>query len=152
MNPLDADDDSSAGSDPMPHTKLNYDWGDCKFILLFVFRMWSFYSCCCCVFPLDPCSLAQPSNQIETSTVVVVVAIILRGIIKKYKKFAQNKKALSTSNIILSTISCLSPFTDIDECAGGPCEHGGTCFDLVGGFRCECPPQWTGDLCQLGKY
>ncbi|XP_055700061.1 protein serrate [Phlebotomus papatasi] len=38
--------------------------------------------------------------------------------------------------------------TNIDECEGGPCEHGGTCIDLVGGFRCECPPQWSGDLCQ----
>lgn len=41
-------------------------------------------------------------------------------------------------------------FADIDECSGGPCEHGGTCIDLVGGFRCECPPEWTGDVCQIG--
>lgn len=40
---------------------------------------------------------------------------------------------------------------DIDECSGGPCEHGGTCIDLVGGFRCECPPEWTGDVCDIGK-
>ncbi|XP_060645747.1 protein serrate isoform X2 [Drosophila nasuta] len=38
---------------------------------------------------------------------------------------------------------------NIDECAGGPCEHGGTCVDLIGGFRCECPPEWHGDVCQL---
>lgn len=42
--------------------------------------------------------------------------------------------------------------SDIDECAGGPCQHGGTCHDLVGGFRCDCPPEWTGDLCQDGLY
>lgn len=41
--------------------------------------------------------------------------------------------------------------SDIDECSGGPCEHGGTCIDLVGGFRCECPPEWTGDVCDIGK-
>lgn len=40
-------------------------------------------------------------------------------------------------------------FTDIDECAGGPCKHGGTCIDLIGGFRCECPLEWTGDVCQV---
>ena len=40
---------------------------------------------------------------------------------------------------------------DIDECHGGPCENGGMCIDLVGGFRCECPPEWTGDVCQKGK-
>ncbi|XP_044251538.1 protein serrate isoform X1 [Drosophila takahashii] len=38
---------------------------------------------------------------------------------------------------------------NIDECAGGPCEHGGTCVDLIGGFRCECPPEWHGDVCQV---
>ncbi|EDW24017.1 GL23608 [Drosophila persimilis] len=38
---------------------------------------------------------------------------------------------------------------NIDECAGGPCEHGGTCVDLIGGFRCECPPEWRGDVCQV---
>ncbi|XP_017492298.1 PREDICTED: protein serrate-like, partial [Rhagoletis zephyria] len=43
----------------------------------------------------------------------------------------------------------ISHLTDIDECAGGPCEHGGTCIDLIGGFRCECPPEWTGDVCQI---
>jgi len=42
-----------------------------------------------------------------------------------------------------------SSFPDIDECAGGPCEHGGTCVDLIGGFRCECPPEWHGDVCQV---
>lgn len=41
---------------------------------------------------------------------------------------------------------------DIDECADDPCEHGGTCIDLVGGFRCECPPEWSGDLCQVGEF
>uniref|UniRef100_A0A6P4ERX3 Delta-like protein n=1 Tax=Drosophila rhopaloa TaxID=1041015 RepID=A0A6P4ERX3_DRORH len=38
---------------------------------------------------------------------------------------------------------------NIDECAGGPCEHGGTCVDLIGGFRCECPPEWQGEVCQV---
>lgn len=42
--------------------------------------------------------------------------------------------------------------TDIDECSGDPCEHSGTCIDLVGGFRCECPPEWTGDVCDIGEY
>ena len=27
---------------------------------------------------------------------------------------------------------------DIDECAGDPCLNGGTCEDLVDGFRCYC--------------
>lgn len=51
---------------------------------------------------------------------------------------------------LLRYFSC--DYKDIDECSGDPCEHGGTCIDLVGGFRCECPPEWTGDLCQVGKF
>lgn len=51
---------------------------------------------------------------------------------------------------MLRYFSC--DYKDIDECSGDPCEHGGTCIDLVGGFRCECPPEWTGDLCQVGKF
>ena len=30
--------------------------------------------------------------------------------------------------------------TDIDDCESNPCQHGGTCTDLVNGFSCDCPP------------
>lgn len=33
-----------------------------------------------------------------------------------------------------------------------PCENGGICIDLVGGFRCECPVEWTGVYCNEGKF
>ncbi|KAF1394521.1 hypothetical protein PFLUV_G00001180 [Perca fluviatilis] len=38
---------------------------------------------------------------------------------------------------------------DIDECLVNPCSHGGSCQDLVNGFRCTCPPQWTGKTCLI---
>ena len=28
---------------------------------------------------------------------------------------------------------------EIDECLPRPCENGGTCTDLVNGYRCDCP-------------
>ena len=31
------------------------------------------------------------------------------------------------------------------------CLNGGTCRNLVGSYRCECPPGWFGDRCELGK-
>ncbi|KAL8173368.1 UNVERIFIED_CONTAM: Protein jagged-1, partial [Gekko kuhli] len=37
----------------------------------------------------------------------------------------------------------------IDDCSPNPCGHGGTCQDLVDGFKCICPPQWTGKTCQI---
>jgi len=36
---------------------------------------------------------------------------------------------------------------DVDDCVGDPCEHDGTCDDLVNGFTCRCLPGFTGKLC-----
>ena len=37
--------------------------------------------------------------------------------------------------------------TNIDECASNPCLNGGTCYDLVNGYRCDCAPAYTGSNC-----
>lgn len=29
------------------------------------------------------------------------------------------------------------------ECADNPCENGGTCFELLSGYMCNCPPGFT---------
>lgn len=42
--------------------------------------------------------------------------------------------------------------SDIDECISSPCQNGGTCVDLVDGYRCECTQAWEGSNCQFGKY
>ncbi len=41
--------------------------------------------------------------------------------------------------------------SDVDECLVNPCSHGGTCQDLINGFKCTCPPQWTGKTCLIGQ-
>ncbi|KAH8257786.1 hypothetical protein KR038_001281 [Drosophila bunnanda] len=66
----------------------------------------------------------------------------------------QQQQPLMTPPAAGFTCGCAAGWTgptceiNIDECAGGPCEHGGTCVDLIGGFRCECPPQWRGGVCE----
>lgn len=40
---------------------------------------------------------------------------------------------------------------DVDDCTPNPCKHGGTCQDLVNGFKCTCPPHWTGKMCLIGE-
>ena len=44
----------------------------------------------------------------------------------------------------------LSDFsTAIDECESSPCASAATCVDETAGFRCECPWNLTGLLCQI---
>jgi len=37
--------------------------------------------------------------------------------------------------------------TDIDECQSSPCQSGGTCVNLINGFRCNCPRGYFGYTC-----
>lgn len=36
---------------------------------------------------------------------------------------------------------------NIDECAGNPCHHGGTCEDGTNSFTCRCPEGYHGPTC-----
>ena len=43
-------------------------------------------------------------------------------------------------------------FSDIDDCADGPCNNGGTCIDGVNSYICDCIAGYTGANCQTGIY
>ncbi|RZF39688.1 hypothetical protein LSTR_LSTR013176 [Laodelphax striatellus] len=36
-----------------------------------------------------------------------------------------------------------------DECLSNPCQNGGTCTDMYGGYHCHCPEQWEGAQCTV---
>lgn len=40
-------------------------------------------------------------------------------------------------------------FLDINDCGSNPCEHNGTCTDLVADFACSCKDGWKGKKCSL---
>lgn len=43
-------------------------------------------------------------------------------------------------------------FVDPDECVDiRPCHNGATCVNQAGGYVCQCPPEWTGKDCNIGK-
>jgi hypothetical protein len=51
-------------------------------------------------------------------------------------------------NVLLKTYLVV---VDLDECSSSPCENGGTCTGMVGDFFCECPIEYKGKNCSIGK-
>ena len=45
---------------------------------------------------------------------------------------------------------CYIWFADLNECLVNICQHGGTCLNNLGSFKCQCPPGWTGQYCERG--
>ena len=41
---------------------------------------------------------------------------------------------------------------DQDECLTFPCQNGGSCFDEISGYRCECIPYYAGPNCVMGWF
>lgn len=53
----------------------------------------------------------------------------------------------------LSSISCVFIpgkicQTEINECVSSPCQNGGSCVDIISGYRCLCPVGFVGEDCQ----
>uniref|UniRef100_A0A4W4FJ67 coagulation factor Xa n=1 Tax=Electrophorus electricus TaxID=8005 RepID=A0A4W4FJ67_ELEEL len=42
-------------------------------------------------------------------------------------------------------------YYDGDQCDSNPCQHGGTCKDMIGGYACKCPDMYIGLNCEKGN-
>ena len=54
-------------------------------------------------------------------------------------------------NLICMLINAF--LSDVNEClTGDVCKNGGTCFNLVGSFYCQCPNGFDGETCENGEF
>ena len=58
---------------------------------------------------------------------------------------------ISACKVIFLSFQGVNCEYDIDECDRMPCQHGGTCHDLIDGFRCSCPHGTKGMLCEIDE-
>lgn len=42
--------------------------------------------------------------------------------------------------------------SDVDMCNQITCVNGGTCTSVLGSYRCNCLPGWTGQYCGVSKF
>ena len=52
---------------------------------------------------------------------------------------------------IVVTLTNANLLVEINECESNPCENGGTCIDMEGGYECTCESGFTGPACETGN-
>ncbi|GIY15794.1 hypothetical protein CDAR_588872 [Caerostris darwini] len=57
--------------------------------------------------------------------------------------FSTTKKCICKEGYKEISGKCYGP------CTNSPCKNGGTCTDVKGGYKCICPPKYTGSTCGI---
>lgn len=52
-------------------------------------------------------------------------------------------------NVVEQKLANLTERLTYDYCKSYPCQNGGTCFNMFDTFRCECPENYEGPMCNL---
>ena len=60
----------------------------------------------------------------------------------------QNIGALGSESYLAKPITI--GIADVNDCSANPCHNGGSCRDLLNGFKCDCPGGYLGTLCDIG--
>ena len=70
----------------------------------------------------------------------------------------QKKVCMLVCNLVFSCLDFLpichtgkNCSVDIDECESIPCQHNGTCINLIANFNCNCTTNYTGKFCESKK-
>ncbi|KAF4802579.1 Protein jagged-1 [Turdus rufiventris] len=93
-------------------------------------------------------AFAEIRDNLEIQSRSPVVLLFLRKNLSS-RNHLSDLSVIAIANLVVELRLSIFCIADIDDCTPNPCGHGGTCQDLVDGFKCICPPQWTGKTCQL---
>lgn len=55
---------------------------------------------------------------------------------------------MTGKNLHWISLNICIPQVNINDCRDSPCSNGGTCHDLIGTYKCSCPPGTSGALCE----
>ena len=69
----------------------------------------------------------------------------------KMNRIANEKDMLLDSMSLYRNVLMFISIPEINECESNPCRNGGTCFDIIGNFTCNCTSGWTGQDCHIRK-
>ena len=62
------------------------------------------------------------------------------------------KLALPAKIPFLKLLITTGPLVEILACASSPCQFGGTCEELIDGYKCNCTAPHEGVHCERSKY
>ncbi|XP_068721032.1 uncharacterized protein [Montipora capricornis] len=80
----------------------------------------------------------------NTDRDTIISHILNPPIMARYIRF----RPVTWHNHISMRVEVYGCKQDMNECSPNPCQNGATCVDLVGSYRCNCKPGYTGNNCQ----
>jgi len=96
--------------------------------------------------------------HVRELVVLLIFIILLSGSASDFNvvslKWCLFKEVNGSFETYISPLSklCARGFCiDVDDCAGTPCQHAGTCLDRLNGYTCLCAPGYTASNCAIGE-
>ncbi|KAI6170816.1 putative cubilin [Aphelenchoides bicaudatus] len=77
-----------------------------------------------------------------------IVMGMLRRMNDTRNRNRNNQRVRKTLATLTRQVDKLYKLVNQDDCLNAPCKNGGTCIDLMGGYKCLCPKHFVGKHCQ----
>lgn len=92
-----------------------------------------------------PTGILQRLGELESKNSPVLLDELYLNISIIWKKIHNVNRKVNHLQTQLNDLGRRVP----DECESDPCQHGGTCLNLLDGHHCLCPSNWEGKDCDI---